>query len=167
MEVFFQGRAFHFGTVFSGQVFDSQRPLEVGQFVEDGDATFRLDSNQRSVGIALDGNIVSKVAANPRVMTPNDDGINDQVHIEYTLLELAGVGEVQVSIFDLAGHQVRQVYQGENSSGQHAQLWDGLGRRRSGSGTGDISVPSTSGHGCGTGRAQWSGCGSFLRASTS
>ena len=126
VEVFFQGRAFRFGTIFSGQVFDGQRPLEVGQFVEDGDATFRLDSNQRSVGIALNGNIINKVAANPRVMTPNDDGINDQVRIEYTLLELAGVGEVQVSIFDLAGRQVRQVYQGENSSGQHAQLWDGL-----------------------------------------
>ena len=127
VEVFFQGRAFRFGTVFSGQVFDGQRPLEVGQFVEDGDATFRLDSNQRSVGIELNDNIVSKVAANPRVMTPNDDGINDQVRIEYTLLELAGVGEVKVSIFDLAGQQVRQIYQGENSSGQHAQLWDGLG----------------------------------------
>ena len=59
-------------------------------------------------------------------MTPNDDGINDQVRIEYTLLELAGVGEVKVSIFDLAGQQVRQIYQGENSSGQHAQLWNGL-----------------------------------------
>ena len=127
VEVFFQGRAFRFGTVFSGQVFDGQRPLEVGQFVEDGDATFRLDSNQRSVGIELNDNIVSKVVANPRVMTPNNDGINDQVRIEYTLLELAGVGEVKVSIFDLAGRQVRQVYQGEDSSGQHAQLWDGLG----------------------------------------
>ncbi len=126
VEVFFQGRAFRFGTIFSGQVFDGQRPLEVGQFVEDGDATFRLDSNQRSVGIALNGNIVSKVEANPRVMTPNDDGINDQVCIEYTLLELAGVGAVKVNIFDLAGHQVRQVYEGANSSGQHAQLWDGL-----------------------------------------
>ena len=127
VEVFFQGRAFRFGTIFSGQVFDDQRPLEVGQFVEDGDATFRLDSNQRSVGIALNGNIVSKVVASPPVVTPNDDGVNDQVRIEYTLLELAGVGEVKVSIFDLAGRQVRQVYQGEDSSGQHAQLWDGLG----------------------------------------
>ena len=42
VEVFFRGRVYHFGTVFSGQVFDRERPLEVGQFVEDGDATFRL-----------------------------------------------------------------------------------------------------------------------------
>ena len=47
VEVFFRGRVYHFGTLFSGQVFDRERLLEVGQFVEDGDATFRLDSNQR------------------------------------------------------------------------------------------------------------------------
>ena len=162
VEVFFQGRAFRFGTVFSGQVFDGQRPLEVGQFVEDGDATFRLDSNQRSVGIELNDNIVSKVAANPRVMTPNDDGINDQVRIEYTLLELAGVGEVQVSIFDLAGRQVRQDLPRREQQRPTRATMGRSGRRRSSSGTGDISVSGASGHGCGTGRAQWSGCGSFL-----
>ena len=125
LEVFFQGRAFSFGTVFSGQVFDSERPFEVGQFVEDGDATFRLDSNQRAVGIKLDGNIVSKVAAVPGVITPNGDGFNDQLGIDYTLLRLADAGLVEVDIFDLSGRRVRQIYRGRSQSGRYTQIWNG------------------------------------------
>ena len=127
MEVFFKGRVFRFGTVFAAQVFDSQRPLEVGQLVEDGDATFRLDSNQRSVGIELGREIVSELVLSSRVFTPNGDQINDQVHIEYILLELAGTGEVEVGIFDLAGRRVRQLYRGADTSGQYTRTWDGRG----------------------------------------
>ena len=61
---------------------------------------------------------MSEVAAQPRIFTPNGDGINDQVLIEYTLLKLAGAGEVKVDIFNLAGRRVRRVYLGEDSSGR-------------------------------------------------
>lgn len=125
VEVFFKGRVFRFGTVFAAEVFDSQRPLEVGQLVEDGDATFRLDGNQRSVGIELGRAIVSELVLSSRVCTPNGDQVNDEVHIEYTLLELAGTGAVEVGIFDLAGRRVRQVYRGADTSGQYARMWDG------------------------------------------
>lgn len=125
LEVFFKGRVFRFGTVFAAEVFDSQRPLEVGQLVEDGDATFRLDGNQRSVGIELGRAIVSELVLSSRVCTPNGDQVNDEVHIEYTLLELAGTGAVEVGIFDLAGRRVRQLYRGADTSGQYARTWDG------------------------------------------
>ena len=125
VEVFFTGRVFRFGTVFAAEVFDSQRPLEVGQWVEDGDATFRLDGNQRSVGIELGRAIVSELVLSSRVCTPNGDRVNDEVHIEYTLLELAGTGAVEVGIFDLAGRRVRQLYRGADTSGQYARRWDG------------------------------------------
>ena len=71
--------------------------------------------------------LVSEVAAQPRIFTPNGDGTNDQVRIEYTLLKLAGAGEVKVDIFNLAGRRVRRVYQGEDSSGRYGRMWDGLG----------------------------------------
>lgn len=125
VEVFFIGRVFRFGTVFAAQVFDSQRPLEVGQLVEDGDATFRLDGNQRSVGIELGRALVNELVLSSRVFTPNGDQVNDQVHIKYSLLELAGTGAVEVSIFDLAGRLVRPLYRGADTSGQYARTWDG------------------------------------------
>ena len=43
----------------------------------------------------------------PPVITPNGDGINDQVHIEYTVLKLVGAGAVEVAILDLSDRRVR------------------------------------------------------------
>ena len=127
IEVFFHGRVFRFGTVFSAQVFDSERPLEVGQFVDEGDATFRLDSNQRMVGIELGSNIIDRMVAVPRVITPNGDSVNDRLMIQYTVYKLAGSGDVRVDIYDLSGQRVRQVYRGEASSGRYEKEWNGLG----------------------------------------
>ena len=128
VEVFFRARVYRFGTVFSGQVFDRERPLEVGQLVEDGDATFRLDSNRRTVGIDLGTAIVKEVKLSTGALTPNGDGVNDVVRIGYTLLELAGAGEVRVEMFDLSGRLVRQVYRGLESSGEYERTWRGAGR---------------------------------------
>ena len=49
---------------------DRARPLEAGQLVEGGDATFRLDSNRRMVGIELTAAIVKEVRLSPEVLTP-------------------------------------------------------------------------------------------------
>ena len=125
VEVFFRAQVFHFGTTFAGQVFDSERPLEVGQQVQGGDATFALDSNQVWAGIRLRGRLVSEVRAQPPVVTPNGDGINDAVGVEYSLLELVETGQVAVDIFDLAGRLVRSLYRGHQRSGRHVHLWDG------------------------------------------
>ena len=125
VEVFFRAEVFHFGTAFEGWVFDSERPLEVGQQVQGGDATFALDSNQVWAGILLRGRLVSEVRAQPPVVTPNGDGVNDAVGIEYSLLELVGAGQVSVDIFDLAGRLVRPLYRGQQHSGRHVHLWDG------------------------------------------
>ena len=131
VEVFFRAEVFHFGTAFEGWVFDSERPLEVGQQVQGGDATFALDSNQVWTGILLRGRLVSEVRAQPPVVTPNGDGVNDAAGIEYSLLELVGTGQVAVDIFDLAGRLVRPLYRGHLRSGRHVHLWDG--RRADGS----------------------------------
>ena len=125
VEIFFEAEVFHYGTSFVGRVFDSERPLEVGQPVEAGDASFRLDSNRLWVGVGLDGEIVQDVDAQPRVLTPNGDHTNDEVEIVYTLLKLVGEGAVEVGIFDLSGRQVRQLYRGAQNSGRYAWTWDG------------------------------------------
>ena len=118
-------KSFTLARLFAGQVFDSERPLEVGQQVQGGDATFALDSNQVWAGIRLRGRLVSEVRAQPPVVTPNGDGINDAVGVEYSLLELVETGQVAVDIFDLAGRLVRSLYRGHQRSGRHVHLWDG------------------------------------------
>ena len=152
VEVFFRAQVFHFGTAFAGQVFDSERPLEVGQQVQGGDATFALDSNQVWAGIRLRGRLVSEVRAEPPVVTPNGDGINDAAGVEYSLLELVGAGQVAVDIFDLAGRLVRPLYRGHQHSGRHVHLWDGHRDDGQPRGTRDVSVSGASRYGQGAGR---------------
>ena len=127
IEVFFHARVFHYGTVFSGRVFDSERPVEVGQYVEAGDATFQMDSNRPVVDVDLGSRFVGETAALPRVFTPDGDGVNDLLTIRYTVLLLAGGGDVRVDILDLSGRRVAEVYRDDHSSGRYQQTWDGRG----------------------------------------
>ena len=125
VELFFRAQSFHFGTWFHGAVFDSERPLEVGQRVEAGDALFQLEGNQVWVGIQLDGGLLQQVGVETPVITPNGDGINDVVAIEYTVLKLAQAGTVEVAVFDISGRRVQQLYRGQDRSGRYGRWWDG------------------------------------------
>lgn len=127
VELFFQAQSFHFGTWFHGAVFDSERPIEVGQRVEAGDALFQLEGNQVWVGIQLDGGLLQQVGVEAPVITPNGDGVNDVVAIEYTVLKLAQAGTVEVAVFDISGRRVQQLYRGQDRSGRYSRLWDGRG----------------------------------------
>ena len=127
VEVFFRGRAFRFGTVFEGELHDSRRPGEVGQGVVDGDAIYRLDSNRLSVGVNLSGALLQDVEVTSPVVTPNGDGVNDEVGFRYKLLQIAEGQEVTVDIYDLGGRLVRRVYEGRDRSGGHERRWDGRG----------------------------------------
>ncbi len=127
VELFFRAQSFHFGTWFHGAVFDSDRPLEVGQRVEAGDALFQLEGNQVWVGIQLGGGLLQQVGVEAPVLTPNGDGINDVVAIEYTVLKLAQAGTVEVAVFDISGRRVQQLYLGRDRSGRYGRFWDGRG----------------------------------------
>ena len=59
------------------------------------------------------------------VFTPNGDGINDQVELNYSLLQLVKPVGVEVGIYDLAGRRVRTVLDAESASGAYAVAWDG------------------------------------------
>ena len=127
VELFFRAQSFHFGTWFHGAVFDSERPLEVGQRVEAGDALFSV-GGQPSVG----GHPARRRAATTSRSGDignhaNGDGINDVVAIEYTVLKLAQAGTVEVTVFDISGRRVQQLYRGQDRSGRYGQLWDGRG----------------------------------------
>ena len=127
VEVFFRARVFRFGTVFEGELHDSERPGEVGQVVTGGDAIFRLDGNRVSVGVNLSLELLRDVAVTSPVVTPNGDGANDEVSIQYVLLQLAGGQAVTIDIYDLGGRRVRRLYEGLDSSGRHERRWDGRG----------------------------------------
>lgn len=119
------------GTFVEAEVFDSQSG-EVPQRVQPGDANPEVLTNALRVltTAASAGNLVSSLAVGSPVFTPNGDGINDQVELSYSLLQLVKPVAVEVEIIDLAGRRVRTVLAAASASGAYAVSWDGRDDQR-------------------------------------
>ncbi|MEE2659682.1 MAG: FlgD immunoglobulin-like domain containing protein [Candidatus Latescibacterota bacterium] len=126
VEVDFQSEVFQFGTVFEGSVFDSNRPHEVHQALTPGDADPLADGDGLQVDLdSFEEEVIRQVSLSTRVVTPNNDGINDQVMIEYDLINLTPGVPVVVSVRDLSGRVVFRDGDGRGGSGRFTTTWDG------------------------------------------
>ncbi|MBT6148919.1 MAG: hypothetical protein HOH74_26005, partial [Gemmatimonadetes bacterium] len=122
----FDAQVLRYGDRFDGHVANSLQPLEVPQRVNAGDASSDFDGDQLSVATAAGaGERLLRVSVTPAVTTPNGDGINDMMHVEYELYEIIGQAELRVEIYDLAGRLTRQLHKSVESIGIRAQSWDG------------------------------------------
>ena len=125
IEVDFDARVLSFGAEFKGWVYDSAEP-EFKQQVKAGNATFRLQGNVLSVRTPIGGDLLQRMQVRPAVFTPNGDGINDRVAISFDLRDLDLPRQLEVTVFDLAGHRVREVVSTPSANGSVVQVWDGL-----------------------------------------
>ncbi|MCK5380128.1 MAG: gliding motility-associated C-terminal domain-containing protein, partial [Candidatus Latescibacteria bacterium] len=64
------------------------------------------------------------VTVSSNSFTPNGDGVNDALRIEYTLLQLVGEAPVEVRIYDLSGRSVWTDRRMEQN-GNYDRDWDG------------------------------------------
>ena len=125
VEIDFEARVLRSGAPFDVRVLDTRRPLAVRQKVAAGDANSLIESNSTSVVTTAAVSSVLEGGVEPRVISPNDDGINDAVTISYDLLEIIGHAGVRVDISDLSGRLVRVVYDGDDHVGHYNKMWDG------------------------------------------
>ena len=68
--------------------------------------------------------VVDEVEVAPNPFTPNDDGINDQTEIKFTLFKLHEARPVTLSLFRLDGQRVRQMTV-DAAGGLVTMVWDG------------------------------------------
>ena len=137
IEIAFQTEVFRFGTVFRSRVFDSLRLQEPRQRVTAGDADELVNSNTLSVALVdLGQSSIQALQVSSRVATPNGDGVNDAVEVSFDLVNLSGAVPVTLSLYNLAGRKVVDVFDGTSTSGRQSASWDG-----SIDGAGTLAVP--------------------------
>ena len=126
LRVLFEGSAVVFGTIFTGTVWDTQSDI-LGQPVLEGDANFDVSTNSLRVALTQKsvGEIVRAIEFNPSIFTPNGDGINDHVAIQYTVTQISEPKPIEVAIYDLAGRLVRVLADREQTGGIYTEMWDG------------------------------------------
>ena len=126
IEINFKAQVFQYGTVFSGRVSDSTQPYEVAQAVVAGDADVQSDSETLQVVLADVGfKSIGRMELVSPICTPNSDGVNDEVRLEYDLLNLAGAALVDIDLCDLSGRKLWTTDRIAHSSGRFAVAWDG------------------------------------------
>ena len=59
------------------------------------------------------------------VLTPNGDGVNDEVAVAAVLTQFAGEVPLAIEIFDLSGLRVRELIAAPRAAGVYRETWDG------------------------------------------
>ena len=128
IEVVFEAEVFRFGTEFSGFLSDSERPGEVPQPITPGNADDLIDSNSLSVSLANTGqSAIGSLRLSSPVITPNGDGANDQVLIEFDLINVDALGgsTAALELYTLDGRRVAALSEVPAASGRVPFTWDG------------------------------------------
>ncbi|MBI2505526.1 MAG: hypothetical protein HYW07_20120 [Candidatus Latescibacteria bacterium] len=106
------------------------------QRVDEGDASGEVASESISISLPLSGELLANLEFSSRVLTPNGDGVGDEVRLEFDALKLLSPRPVEVAIYDLAGRPVRRLVQ-EGLARHYRFAWDGLDQQ------GQVVAPGT------------------------
>ena len=130
VEVGFEAEIFAYDTPFRVGLTSSGQPFEVPQPVIAGNADDLSDSDRLRVALVrIPRRPIHTLRLSPPAFTPNGDGANDLLEIEYELVNLAGNVPVQIAVYDLSGRPVGEVADSRATSGLHRTSWDGRDRQ--------------------------------------
>lgn len=126
LRLVFGTEVFVFANTFVGEVFDTVGE-NLPQQVEAGDASAAVSTNTLRVlgGSTRAENIIENLAFSTGVVTPNGDGVHDQLVIDYILFRLPAPVPVVLSVYDLRGVQRGRRALGMQSAGPQTVQWDG------------------------------------------
>ena len=123
VELRFVGTVFVDATRFDA--FIAQGPADAlrRQRVDVGDADAEISSSTNAVRLPVGARLLANVAMGPLALTPNGDGINDELRVEFDLVNVLAARRIGLRIFDLAGRLV-WVREEEGAAGRRVWVWD-------------------------------------------
>ena len=126
VELRFESSVFLQSTRFDLFLEDSRQDDSIRQRVDPGDATERVESSTNVVQLPVSRTLLANLMLSSRTLTPNGDGINDEIEAKLDLVNVLAPRPLRLRLFDLAG---RLVYQQEEQglAGQQRFRWDGRG----------------------------------------
>ena len=124
VQLSFRSTIFQNRTRFDLFLSNTQLGEAVLQRVDEGDASTEVASESISVSLPITGELLTNVSMVPAVLTPNGDGVGDEMRLEFDALKLLSPRPVQVTIYDLAGRMVSQLAR-PGLAQHHSFNWDG------------------------------------------
>ena len=124
IELKFESSVFRQSTRFDVFLQDSRQDESVRQRVDPGNVSDQIESNTNIVSLPVSRNLFANAELSSTVITPNDDGINDQLVLSIDLVNLIEPRPLRLRLYDLAG---RSVYDrsDQGQAGQRQFNWDG------------------------------------------
>ena len=129
VKVYFRAPVLRYGTPFEGWVKDTERGKELPQRINPGNAEPGLVSETLSVRTSLSPRLLADLKVEPRIFSPNGDGINDISSFSFSLLQVTEGIPVKLEIFDLSGRLV-SLQEHLKESGPSNFSWDGRSKNR-------------------------------------
>ncbi len=126
IRIVFGTEIFEFATTFQSEVLDSQRDV-LPQPVVGADVGAALSTNSlRVLGTTEQTTaFIQNLTFSAAILTPNGDGINDQLHVAYSLFRLPEPVPVVLEVYSLDGRRVALVEAGLQNAGPQSLRWDG------------------------------------------
>ena len=103
---------------------DSRQDESVRQRVDPGDATDLVASNTNVVSLPVSQELLANISLSSKSITPNGDGINDDLTLEISLVNVLAPRPLRLRLYDLAGRLVGDRSQ-DSRAGPQEIVWDG------------------------------------------
>ena len=126
LRIVFAAEVFELATTFLGTVADSQAET-LPQPIVSGDASETLSTNSLRVLSFADQQpaLLQDLRLSTPVLTPNGDGVHDELGVAYALYGLPEQVPVELAIYALDGRRLATVPQGLQTAGPQRVSWDG------------------------------------------
>lgn len=124
LELRFKSSVFVQSTRFDMFLQNSKNSEEVRQRVDPGDANSNVESDQITVDLPVTKSLLSDTIFNTVVITPNNDGINDQLLVDLGIINVIQERPLYFKVFDIAG-RIFFEETSEGLAGLQQIKWDG------------------------------------------